>query len=377
MASQLNGAAQKRIAVVAPSAWSLIHSRDSLVRDLSSRGHEVLCLAPDFSENDKAILGALGASCQRVEVNTSGPKFFADRKIISGIEKIFTVCRPDIVLGFGGRVMIYAVLAARRCRVDRIVGLVNWVPEYGFRASEGGDVAPRQVMRALEACDAIVFHNKDHARRLQQEGLLGRTKSIAIVPGAGVDLERRPALALPPIDEGMVFLMVSRLERSRGVGEFAAAARELKARSPGARFHLAGPLGEGTAAITPDALGADGEALTYLGELDDVRSEIAKSHVFVYSSRAEGMPRAVQEALAAGRPVIVADTAGSRETVDERVNGCLVEPGNAASLSEAMESFLKRPDLIPAMARASRLKAERNFDVREINATWLKILEIN
>ena len=85
----------------------------------------------------------------------------------------------------------------------------------------------------------------------------------------------------------------------------------------------------------------------------------------------------MQEALAAGRPVIVADIPGSRETVDERVNGCLVEPGNAGELAGAMESFLKRPDLIPAMARASRLKAERKFDVRDVNASWFKILGIS
>jgi hypothetical protein len=45
-------------------------------------------------------------------------------------------------------------------------------------------------------------------------------------------------------------------------------------------------------------------------------------------------------------------------------------------LTTAMESFLKRPDLIPSMARASRLKAERRFDVKTVNAKILKVLDL-
>jgi glycosyltransferase involved in cell wall biosynthesis len=373
----LNGGALKRIAIVAPSAWSLIHGRDRLVQDISSRGHEVLCLAPDFADNDKAILGSLGAQCQILNLEAASLPFFTDRKIIAGLQKTFSVWRPDVVLGYGARTFSYAAFAAKKCSVRRIISLMNVVPEFGFRPDAAGSPSPRGVKRALEVSDAVVFHNKEHAARLRKEGLLSPSKPVFVVPGAGVDVERSIALPLPPLGQGLVFLMLSRLERSRGVGDFAEAARKVKSRSPASKFLLAGPPGAGTSAVTPAAIGADGENLIYAGEVSDVRSEIAKSHVFVYPSRAEGMPRAVQEALAAGRPVIVADVPGSRETVDERVNGCLVEPGNADELAGAMESFLMRPDLIPAMARASRLKAERKFDVRDVNASWFKILEIS
>ncbi len=126
--------------------------------------------------------------------------------------------------------------------------------------------------------------------------------------------------------------------------------------------------------VTLDAIGANDGTIEYLGVLDDVRPAIGRAHVYVYPSRAEGMPRSVLEALAAGRPVITTNSPGCRETVDERVNGCLVPPGDAAALAEAMESFLKRPDLIPAMARASRIKAERRFDAREVNKVLLEVL---
>ena len=78
--------------------------------------------------------------------------------------------------------------------------------------------------------------------------------------------------------------------------------------------------------------------------------------------------------LTRGRPVIASALAGCRDAVDERVNGILVAPGDTAALSAAIESVLKRPDLIPAMSRASRLKAERRFDVAEVNRSVLAVM---
>jgi glycosyltransferase involved in cell wall biosynthesis len=84
----------------------------------------------------------------------------------------------------------------------------------------------------------------------------------------------------------------------------------------------------------------------------------------------------VLEALAMGRPVITTNAPGCRDTVDERVNGCLVSPGDPAALAAAMQTFLKRPDLIPHLARASRAKAERRFDATAVNATLIQILGV-
>jgi glycosyltransferase involved in cell wall biosynthesis len=166
--------------------------------------------------------------------------------------------------------------------------------------------------------------------------------------------------------------MIARLERSRGVIEYGLAARTLKERWPAARFLIAGQPGHGSDAVALAELGAT--ALEGVGALDDVRQALSSCHVFVYPSYTEGMPRSVLEALAAGRPVITTDAPGCRDTVDDKVSGCLVPAGDAGALAAAMESFLKRPGLIPAAARAARLKAERRFDVRHVNEALLEIL---
>ena len=88
------------------------------------------------------------------------------------------------------------------------------------------------------------------------------------------------------------------------------------------------------------------------------------------------MPRPLLQAMAAGRPIVTTNIAGCRETVDERVNGCFVAPRDADALADAMESYLKRPDLIPAMARASRAKAERFGTAASVKRTMLELLRL-
>jgi glycosyltransferase involved in cell wall biosynthesis len=88
------------------------------------------------------------------------------------------------------------------------------------------------------------------------------------------------------------------------------------------------------------------------------------------------MPRPLLQALTAGRPIVTTNIPGCRDTVDERVNGCFVAPRDADALADAMESYLKRPDLIPAMARASRAKAERFATAASVKRTMLELLRL-
>jgi len=166
------------------------------------------------------------------------------------------------------------------------------------------------------------------------------------------------------------FAMIARKDASKGVVEFCKAARLVREKAPDTRFVLAGPDG----GLPASLLARYHDCVQILVDQADVRPLIGAAHVVVVPSWGEGMPRVLLEALAAGRPVITTDTPGCRDAVDERVNGVLVPARDASALAEAMLSFLKRPDLIPAMARASRAKAERRFDVRAVNAKLLEVL---
>jgi starch synthase (maltosyl-transferring) len=85
---------------------------------------------------------------------------------------------------------------------------------------------------------------------------------------------------------------------------------------------------------------ACGSRIHLVGRRDDVPSLLQACDVFVLSSRWEGMPNVVLEAMAAGLPVVATDVEGVRDVVIDGETGIIAEQGSAVSLSNAMKSLL-------------------------------------
>src|SRR5690606_1136521 len=158
--------------------------------------------------------------------------------------------------------------------------------------------------------------------------------------GSGVDLDQFNVAALP---EQPVFLLIARLLESKGIREYAEAARIIKRKYPEAQFRLVGWFDSSRTSITPEELRewTDGNLIHYLGSLTDVRPAIADARIFVLPSYyREGTPRTILEAMAMGRPIITTNAPGCKETVRDGWNGFLVAPRNPQALAAAMERLL-------------------------------------
>jgi glycosyltransferase involved in cell wall biosynthesis len=367
----------RRVAVVCTSGEPLQLLRRSLMSEIAARRHKILVVAPEFTAADIHALEEIGAERAVFADQHNGLKLFADWKAIGALKGILAAWAPHTVFGCGAKPMIYAALAAHGAGAERVVLLVNSLPEHRFTGALAADEMPAwRYSQAMRAADEAVFFNRDDLGLLKRLGILPSALPTTVVVGAGVDLAQHGMLPLPPLHDGLVFLMVAELDRRRGVVEYCGAARELRERAPNCRFLLAGSPGEGALSMQPDEIAAYGPAVEYLGPAQDIRALLAMSHIFVYPSHGEGMPQPVLEAMSAGRPIVTTDVAGCRDTVDDRVNGCFAEPRVARSLAAAMESFLKRPDLIPPIARASRAKAERFCGVDTVNRSLLSALAL-
>lgn len=368
-------APSRRLVIVGRDAASMLRLRGGLIRAVTTAKHRVLCLTADSDAADHAALSALGATTLQVPLAAAGVQPLADRRSIEAIAARLAEWKPHAVLGYGLKPMLHAAIAAQRAAVPRIVPLVSTLDELAHRPGLKPGLGLRWLMKSgFKASHAVIFHNRDTAVQFASMDLMPPALSVHVVSGGGVDLEHFSATPLPPLSPSLVFAMIARRERARGIIEFCEAARSVKAKAAAARFILAGPAGRGRDAVTDSDLAAYAGIVECLGEQADVRPLLASCHVVVMPSHAEGMPRIVLEALAMGRPAITTDIAGCRETIDERVNGVLVQPRDALSLAAAMESFLKRPDLIAWMSKASRLKAERRFDANTVATETMQIL---
>ena len=113
------------------------------------------------------------------------------------------------------------------------------------------------------------------------------------IPGSGIDHEFYKPLKRRAEDERFIFLYISRLVKDKGIGEYVAAARKLKAKLPGAEFHVLGPvwlqnLKDNTVTEAEiDAWVREG-TISYLGDALDVRPHIANADCIVLPSYREG-----------------------------------------------------------------------------------------
>jgi N-acetylglucosaminyl-diphospho-decaprenol L-rhamnosyltransferase len=106
----------------------------------------------------------------------------------------------------------------------------------------------------------------------------------------------------------------------------------------------------------------------FAGAVDDVAPELARASCLLHCGEREPFGLAVLEALAAGRPAIVPDSAGPAEVVDDT---CAIRypPGDAAAAADALVRVLSDPELALRMGAAGRRRAER-FDLVASRARW-------
>jgi glycosyltransferase involved in cell wall biosynthesis len=106
------------------------------------------------------------------------------------------------------------------------------------------------------------------------------------------------------------------------------------------------------------------ERVRFLGVRADVADILRASDVFVLSSRWEGNPMSVMEAMAAGLPVVSTAVGGVPELVQEGATGLLVPSEDTGALACALQALVDDPARRQAMGAAARQHAIAHFDIR-------------
>ena len=117
-----------------------------------------------------------------------------------------------------------------------------------------------------------------------------------------------------------------------------------------------------------------GGRVRFAGRTADPESELARSNLFVLSSRYEGFPNALCEAMAVGLPVVATDCdSGPGEIVRPGVNGLLVPTEDVGSLATAMDGLMSDPDLRRRFGAEARNIVDV-FSVSAVMNAWEALL---
>jgi glycosyltransferase involved in cell wall biosynthesis len=372
-----------RVVVIGGWAPSLTKFRGPLLAAMVQRGHEVIAMAAEGSlgEDVPGKLAAMGVAFEAIGLERTGIDPIADLRSVHELTRRLAARRPELVLGYTIKPVIYGSIAARLAGVPRRAAMITGMGSaltqtHTLKQRAVASVARGLYRVGLAQCQVVIFQNTDDRDELARLGALPADARVVVVRGSGVDLAYYAPSPLPPGPP--VFVFLGRLLRDKGIAEYVAAARIVRVRYPSARFQIAGWLDPNPESLTQrelDAVVAEG-TVEYLGAPDDVRPFLSAAHVLVLPSYREGTPRSVLEAMSMNRAVITTDAPGCRETVIDGESGLIVPVRDARLLAAAMIRLIASPAVLARIAAAGRARAVELYDAHTVAASVLAALDL-
>ena len=273
--------------------------------------------------------------------------------------------RPALVHHVALKPVFYGSLAATLARVPRVV---NAVAGFGFVFVSDRALARwlRPLLRlALRSAlggvsTRALVQNPDDRRLL--EGLGVSEPNVVQISGSGID--HRSYVPCAEAAGPIVVAMVSRMLWDKGVGELVESARELRARGVEVTVRLCGGAGDDNPASIDEATLREWERsglVEWVGFQEDIQAVWRSAHIAVLPSYREGLPRALLEAAACGRPMIATDVPGCREIVRHEETGLLVPARDPHALAEAIERLVRDEAARVRFGRTAREMVEEQF----------------
>lgn len=103
----------------------------------------------------------------------------------------------------------------------------------------------------------------------------------------------------------------------------------------------------------------------FLGFRRDVPQILRESDIVTLTSKHEGLPKCIMEAMAANKPVVATDVRGNRDLVEHGKTGFLVGLGDVEGLASALEKLITNKELREALGKAGREKI-RDYSLEKV-----------
>ncbi len=373
----------KNILIIASNGTSLINFRLPLIKEFLSKGYNVCLASPknNFPERYKKILLDLNININYFSLSNTEINFIQDLKSCFQIYKIIKTFKPDIIISYTIKPVIFTGLVLKYFKKIKYYPLITglgytFIDRHSIKHKILKYLVIQMYKVSLKSSEKIIFQNNDDRDFFYELKILKNRNKSHVVNGSGVDLNKYPFSKLPAKP---IFLMIARLLIDKGVREYAKAAKIVKSRFPDAIFQLAGYLDKNPACIKKAELDSwikNGD-IQYLGEVNSVHSILISCKYYVLPSYREGTPRSTLEALSTGRPVITTDVPGCRETIVHEQNGLIVPAKDTVALANAMIKLLNVSDeKTKKMAYESRLIAENKYEINKVNKSIIDIMNL-
>jgi glycosyltransferase involved in cell wall biosynthesis len=303
------------------------------------------------------------------------------------LRKVLRAYRPDVVHTHSAKGGLLGRAAATAERVPVVVHGVHGAPFHPYQNPLAREFFRQCELWAARRCHAFISVADAMTDLMVGAGVAPREKFTTIYSGMEVepflaaDQHRarvREAFGYAP--EHVVIGKIARLFKLKGHADVIAAAREVVAHVPQARFLF---VGNGVLRDSLERQIANAGLSEYfqfagLVPPEQIPQMISAMDVVVHASLREGLARVLPQALIAGKPVVSYDVDGAREVVISGQTGFLVPAQDTSGLAESLSKLASDPTLRERLGSEGRRRFTDQFRhetmTAEIRALYERLL---
>ncbi len=361
---------KKKILIVVNVDWFFLSHRLDIAKKAISEGYEVSLLTTNTGL--KETIEKYGIKFYDILIQRSGTNLISELMLFYKLFSAYKDINPDIIHQITLKPIIYGTFISKFINKKSLV--INAVSGLGFVFINNNNYILKNILSKLMRFSfnrknvSFIFQNNDDYLELLNSKIISNKNKINFIKGSGVDLSKY-YFAKPNIDNIIKVLFPSRMLWDKGVKELKEATEILKpAYLDKIQFILCGDIDKNKSSVTKEFLEdwSDGKYVNWIGYQENMIEIFSNSDIVVLPSYREGLPKALIEACAIGRPIITTNAIGCKDCVEDGKNGILVKIKSGIDLANAIEKLVLDSNIRLIMGIESRRKAELEFDINHV-----------
>lgn len=359
---------KKTIFYVANVDWFFESHRLPLALHALQSGYTVFLLTADTGRVNKIIQHNIRYI--NIPFKRSGTNIFHELRCILLLVKYYRRYKPDIIHHISLKAALLGSVAAKFSRQKNVI---NAISGFGYNFTDERNGLIQKIIRFMinfvfKGNFFFILQNPDDINMMTALNLVDPSH-LVLIKGSGVDLNTFRH-SIPNKNDHIRILFPARLLRDKGILEFIEAAKLIRDKvKERAKFVLAGDFDtENLASLERNELleRLEDGYIEWIGYQNNMIDVYKSSDIVVLPSYREGLPKALIEAAAIGRPIITTDVPGCRECVIDNKNGFLVPAKDVQRLANAILSLINDEKLRLEFGINSHRLAEREFSIDSV-----------
>ncbi len=319
----------------------------------------------------------LGARFVSYEVNRHSLNPFLEIKTFINLMNDIRLLKPDFILAYTVKPIVWVGFAMYFFKNIKFIAMIEGL---GFAFQKKG--FKREILKKIVSVlykislfnsRKVIFLNEDNKITFINNGIVNSAK-CCVIDGIGVNLNHYSVEKFPKLP--FKVLMIARFLNEKGIRDYIKAAAIVKDKNPKIVLRLLGDYDISSDSIPKGIIeeAVKENFIELISPSGDIRPYLKDCHLFVLPSYHEGMPRTIMEAMSTGRPILTTNVPGCRNTVEEFINGLLIEKQDYNQLAAKILWFSENIKMVYLMGEKSREIAVKRFDVNLINKDILSII---